>query len=302
MPKPLERLPPLDLLGTFEAVARHSSITKAGDERFVTQSAVSRQIKLLEENLGVDLFERKHRSLQLTEDGRRLYETCADMLQQLRGTVARIRSPGGRQVLSLTTTPGLATLWLIPRLPEFTKTNPHLDLRLDVSLVMHDLKADGFDVAIRYGRANGMQGRPLFRETMLPVCSPQLARDASLALSTPADLRLHTLLQVTVPHTSGVPLEWDPWLQAVGLSDLRPAATVSFTLYDQAIAAAIAGQGVALGRLPLVERLLKAGALIAPFEQAVESPREHSLIVNPESQSKPAVQVFEVWLMHAAQR
>ena len=306
MPKPLERLPPLDLLGTFEAVARHGSVTKAGNERFVTQSAVSRQIKLLEENLGVDLFERKHRSLQLTEDGRRLYETCAEMLQQLHGTVKRIRSPDARQSLSLTTTPGLATLWLIPRLPRFTQAHPGLDLRLDTSLAPQDLKAEGFDVAIRYGRANalqGAQGVPLFRETMQPVCSPRLTGDDSLPLATPADLHLHTLLQVSVPHTSSVPLEWDPWLQAVDLAGLRPAATLSFTLYDQAIAAAIAGQGVALGRLPLVEHLLRSGALVAPFDRAVASPREHVLIVNPESRPKPAVQAFEAWLLHeAAQR
>jgi len=303
MPRQAERLPPLDLLGTFEAVARHGSITKAGDERFVTQSAVSRQIKLLEENLGVDLFERKHRSLQLTDDGRRLYETCAEMLLHLRGTVKQIRSPGARQALSLTTTPGLATLWLIPRLPRFTQNHPGLDLRLDTSLVTQDLKAEGFDVAIRYGRVSalqGAQGLPLFRETMLPVCSPQRARGSSLPLATPADLRLHTLLQVSVPHTSSVPLEWDPWLQAVDLAGLRPAATLSFTLYDQAIAAAIAGQGVALGRMPLIEHLLHSGALVAPFDRAVASPREHVLIVNPESRANPAVQAFEAWLLREA--
>ena len=231
------------------------------------------------------------------------YERAANGLQVAnRGTVTRIRSPGGRQVLSLTTTPGFATLWLIPRLPEFTRVNPGLDLRLDVSLVTQDLKADGYDIAIRYGRADGVRGRPFFRETMVPVCAPQLAGDDSLPLATPADLRLHTLLQVAVPHTSSVPLEWDPWLQAVGLADLRPAATVSFAFYDQAVAAAIAGQGVALGRLPLVDHLLQSGALVAPLEQAVKSPREHFLIVNPESRSRPEVQAFEAWLLRNARR
>ncbi len=209
MQKNPARLPPLDLLGTFEAAARHLSFTKAGAERFLTQSAISRQIRTLEDELGVTLFRRKHRALALTDDGRRLHETCTTVLAQLRDTVFRIRAPDTRQVLALTTTPGLASLWLIPRLRLFTRAHPGIDVRIDATFDRRELAADGFDLAIRYGRVNAPYGAQLFRESMLPVCSPRLTRDKKRPLTAPADLRLHTLLQVPVPASSSMPLEWD---------------------------------------------------------------------------------------------
>ena len=139
------RLPPLDLLAAFESAARHLSFTRAANERFVTQSAMSRQIQALEQDLGVALFRRHHRALTLTDDGQRLHAACAAVLAHLRDTVAQIRAPQRREVLSLTTTPGLASLWLIPRLPRFTRTHPGIDVRLDTSLEWRDLRADGFD-------------------------------------------------------------------------------------------------------------------------------------------------------------
>jgi DNA-binding transcriptional LysR family regulator len=295
-----QRLPPLDLLAAFESAGRHLSFTKAGEERFVTQSAISRQIRALEEELGVSLFRRGHRALALTEDGRRLLETCASVFAQLRGTMERIRAPGKRQGLALTTTPGLASLWLIPRLPSFTRKHPGIDVRIDASYERHALTADGFDVAIRYGRANETQGTPLFRESTLPVCSPRLLRDKSRPLAMPSDLRLHTLLQVTIPPRSRMPFEWESWLPAAGLSGLRPASTLSFSNYDEAITAALSGQGVALGRRPLVDSLLKSGKLVAPFKSAVASPRAYVLIIEAGARSRPEVRAFERWLLAQA--
>lgn len=300
MQKHPARLPPLDLLATFEAAARHLSFTRAGAERFVTQSAISRQIKALEGDLGVALFRRRHRALALTDDGRRLHETCTEVLAQIRAAVSRIRTPDDRQVLALTTTPGLASLWLIPRLLLFTKAHPGIDVRIDATLRKRELGTDGFDVAIRYGRVSSPVGSPLFRESMLPVCSPRLIRNKSCPLAVPADLHRHTLLQVTVPSGSSMPLEWDPWLQAAGLADLRPAATLSFSNYDEAITAALAGQGVALGRRPLVDSLLKSRKLIAPFKGTVASPRGYFLVIEPGARAKPAVQALKLWLLDQA--
>jgi LysR family glycine cleavage system transcriptional activator len=297
MRKSPERLPPLDLLGAFEAAARHLSFTKAGTERFVTQSAISRQIIALEEDLGVALFVRRHRSLALTDDGRRLYETCTGMLAQLRSTVAQIRAPATRQVLALTTSPAIASLWLIPRLPLFIAEQPGIDVRIDATVTRRDLAADGFDLSIRAARAGSHIGTPLGGESIQPVCCPQLARDRTRPLKTPSDLRLHTLLQVTIPPATNMPLEWDPWLQAVGLADLRPAATLSFSNYDEAIMAALTGQGVALGRWPLIDSLLKSRKLVAPFKKRVASPRAYFLQVAPAARAKPAVQAFERWLL-----
>jgi len=292
-----QRLPPLDELAAFEAAARHLSFTKAGAERFVTQSAISRQIKVLEGQLGVALFVRRHRALALTEDGQRLYETCSGMLAKLRATVAQIRDPTAQQVLALTTTPGIASLWLIPRLALFTKAHPDIDVRIDATSRRRDLATDGFDLAIRYGRVGAPYGTPLGGESMQPVCVPQLIRDKTRPLTTPADLRLHTLLEVVIPPATNMPLEWDPWLQAVGLADLRPAARLSFSNYDEAITAALTGQGVALGRRPLIDSFLKSRKLVAPFKERMASPRAYFLIVEPGARAKPAVQAFESWLL-----
>ena len=297
MRKSPDHLPSLDLLATFEAAARHLSFTKAGEERFVTQSAISRQIKALEEDLGVALFHRRHRELALTDDGRRLQETFASVLAQLRGTLARIRAPDAREVLSLTTTPGVASLWLIPRLALFTRAYPGVDVRLDATLGRRDLAAEGFDLAIRYARVGAAHGTPLGRESMQPVCSPGLARDKTRPLTAPADLRLHTLLQVVIPPGTNMPFEWDPWLQAVGLAELQPAATLSFSNYDEAITAALDGQGVALGRRPLIDSLLKSRKLVAPFKATIASPRAYFLVVAPGARARPAVQAFERWLL-----
>lgn len=296
-----QRLPPLDLLASFEAAARHLSFTRAGSERFITQSAMSRQIRALEDELGVALFRRGHRALALTEPGQRLYASCAEVLAQLRSTVAQIRTPARREVLSLSTTPGMASLWLIPRLPSFTQAHPGVDVRLDASLALRDLRGDGFDLAIRYVPLGHTQGTPLFTEAMQPVCAPALRRrGARPPLRTPADLAAHTLLQITPNPGAGMPLEWQPWLQAVGLGDLEPAATLSFNSYSEVIAAALSGQGVALGRRPLIDALLAQRRLVAPFRDATASMRAYHVVVEPAARAKPAVRALEQWLLAQA--
>lgn len=297
MPRDPSRLPPLDLLAAFESAARHLSFTRAGAERYITQSAMSRQIRALEDELGVALFRRGHRTLALTEEGERLYAVCTRILEQLHETVAAIRSR--REVLALTTTPGLAALWLIPRLPSFTREHPGIDVRLDASLERRALRVDGFDLAVRYGRVGATEGTQLFSEAMQPVCSPALVA-AGPPLHTPGDLAQHTLLRLHPGAQPGMPLEWEPWLQAVGLAGLQPAATLSFSSYSEAIAAALAGQGVALGRRPIVDALLASGRLVAPFADATASTRAYFLVVEPGSRGKPAVQALERWLLAQA--
>lgn len=298
MPKPTDRLPPLDLLVTFEAAARQLSFTRAGAERFLTQSAVSRQVRALEEDLGVALFRRGHRRIELTEPGRRLHAACTEVIGSLRRTVATIRAPAQREALALTTTPGFASLWLIPRLADFTREHPGIDVRLDASFETRELRADGFDLAIRYGRPGHVEGRQVFAEAIQPVCSPKLLKQAPLAR--PADLRRHVLLQVLSQGPAGMPVEWGPWLQAAGLPDLQPRATLSFSGYGEAIAAAVAGQGVALGRRPLVDALLKRRQLVAPFAGTTASSRAYFLLVDAAARERPAVRAFERWLLGQA--
>lgn len=302
MQKPVDRLPPLDLIASFEAAARHLSFTKAAAERFVTQSAISRQMRALEDELGVALFARKHRALALTADGQRLLVACTAALGTLRGAMRELRAPQQREVLALTTTPGFAALWLIPRLTAFTRAHPGIDVRLDATLDNRNLAADGFDLAIRYAPVGATGGRQLFAEAMLPVCSPKLQQESGQPLREPADLAHHTLLHMTFDGSEpgAMPVEWEPWLTAWGLADLRPAARLSFTNYTDAIAAAIAGQGVALGRRPLVDALLESGQLVAPFGGLLASPRAYRLIIDAAARARPAVKAFERWLIAQA--
>ncbi len=293
-----ERMPPLDLLASFEACARHLSFTKAAAERFVTQSAMSRQMRSLEDELGAALFKRQHRSLVLTAEGQRLLAASAQALGTLRAAVREIRAPRHRDGLALTTTPGFAALWLIPRLTDFTRQHPGIDVRLDATFDNRNLAADGFDLAIRFAAVGKLSGGvPLFEESLQPVCSPRLVSESAQPLREPSDLAHHALLHIEMDNDVGfAPAEWEPWLNAVGLADLQPSARLSFTNYAEAIAAALAGQGVAMGRRPLVDALLESGQLIAPFKGSAASARAYFVVVDAASRVRPAVRAFEQWL------
>lgn len=294
------RLPPLDLLVSFEAVARRRSITQGAAERFITQSAMSRQIQALEEALGTPLFQRRHRALALTDAGQRLLATSGDVLAQLRETVAAIRAPQTRALLAVTTTPSFAALWLIPRLAGFTRDHPGVDVRLDASFERRELAREGFDLAVRYGPVATAEGERLFGETVVPVCSPALLRRRDAPLTAPADLARHTLLQVSASPGIGMPVEWESWLQALGLTALQPQARLSFSNYNEAIAAALAGQGVALGRRPLIDALLKKRQLVVPFGQATDTSRAYYLVVAPAAARRPEAQALAAWLRTVA--
>jgi len=296
MRKDLDRLPPLDLLLAFEAAARHLSFTRAADERFVTQSAISRQIRSLEDDLGVELFARGHRALALTPPGQKLLLACQGMLAQLRRTVSSIRAPNAREVLALSTTPSFASYWLIPRLHSFTQANPGVDVRLDASYEVRDLQGEGFDIAVRYQRANAADGERLFNETMLPVCAPSLRRSKDMPLKVPADLRHHTLLEVEGMPGTGAPVEWNSWLQANGVPDLEPRSKLTFSSYNEVVAAALAGQGVGLGRRPLLDALLRAKQLVAPFGDARETAKAYFILTDAAARTRPAVRALEDWL------
>src|SRR5258706_6299944 len=196
-------LPALDLLLGFEAAARHLSFTKAGEELHLTQSAVSRQIKDLEEQLGAPLFQRRHRALALTDAGQQFYASAAQVLATMRTATERLRTQAGRlQPLSVTTTHSFAALWLIPRLASFTRTHPGIDVRITADTRVQDLERDGLDVAIRHGPASlaGPNAERLFGERVFPVCSPKLLKDKSRPLRVPADLKNHVLLQYDDPE------------------------------------------------------------------------------------------------------
>lgn len=296
-----QRLPPLEPLVVFEAAARLLSFTRAGAERHLTQSAVSRQIASLEANLGVLLFKRRHRALELTDDGHRLAQAVTQALAGLREAVADIRAPKRREVLSLTTTPGLASLWLIPRLAGFISQHPGVDVRIDATLELRQMAAEGFHVAVRYCSLESTTGVPLFAETVQPVCSPALLKaPGARPLKRPEDLAHHTVLQISAPLGSGMPLEWQTWFQSVGAPHVEPAAIISFNSYDVAINAALAGQGVVLGRLPLIEDLMKRRQLVAPFKSLTASSYGYAVVVEPGARRQASVQALAAWLVDQA--
>ena len=295
-------LPPLNQLEAFEAAARHLSFTRAADELALTQSAVSRQVAALEDFFGVPLFQRLHRALRLSAEGQQLQRAVVDVLQQLHQVSTSLRGETRLKTVVVTTTVGFAGLWLIPRLTGFTASRPDVDVRISASNTMANLNRDGVDVAIRYqspdaGVPDALQ---LFGEVVLPVCSPRLLRDAARPLKEPADLRHHCLLHMDMgPGTP--PLEWSLWLRLMGIEDLKSASVMHFSQYDQMIQAAINGQGVALGRLPLMKSLLTQRKLVAPFKKSVASPRGYYVFQSDASRKKPEVGEFLAWLRAEAE-
>jgi LysR family glycine cleavage system transcriptional activator len=295
--------PPLDLLVGFEAAARHLSFTKAGEELFLTQSAVSRQMKELEDQLGVPLFERRHRALALTEAGQQFYAVTAQVITTMRGATERLRAQAGRKrPLSVTTTNSFASLWLIPRLAGFTRTHPGVDVRITADTRVQDLERDGLDVAIRHGPPSlaGPNAVKLMGERVFPVASPKLLK--RLPLKKPADLAHHVLLQYDDPDMRHPWLHWKTWLEVERLSDLRPAGTLLFSGYEQIIPAALEGHGVALGRSPLVGDLVRQGKLVAPFTSTAEPARGYFAIVSKTAVTRPEVADFVAWLKKEAKR
>lgn len=296
MPNRRFDLPPLDRLETFEAAARTLSFTRAAAELSLTQSAVSRAIASLEQRLGFALFERRHRALLLTERGRTLFRATADMLERLNDTVARLRGRGAARALTVTTPLSFASLWLIPRLARFTRAHPEVDVRIAANNEIIDLERSGIEVAIRYAtseRAPG--GAKLFGEEVFPVCSPALVRDRARPITRPEDLARHVLLHID--DAGQAPwLVWEPWFEAAGIRDLKPAGALHFSHYDQLIQAAINGQGVALGRVPLLREQLRSGALVAPFKRGIASPRSYYVMRSARSANSSEVDAFIAWL------
>jgi DNA-binding transcriptional LysR family regulator len=299
MRKDPRRLPNAEFLLTFDAAARHLSFTRAAEERFVTQSAVSRQIRALEDDLGVALFERRHRALALTAEGVQLARACRAAVEQLQQTVGQLRGASLRRVVTITTTPGLAALWLIPRLAGFTSLHPDVDVRIDASFERRDLERDGIEIAIRYGRVDAPSGPLLFEESALPVCSPALLQGGP-PLARPEDLARHTLLRLEDRAAGGPLQEWEPWLTASGVPGLQPRAILTFSNYDAVISAASHGQGVALGRRPLVDDLLREGRLVAPLEGGMATPRAYFVQVRDDARRRREVCGCERWLLAQA--
>jgi LysR family transcriptional regulator, glycine cleavage system transcriptional activator len=295
-------LPHLAFFQGFEAAARTLSFTKAAEELYITQSAVSRQIKALEDNLGLKLFERRPRSLTLTGDGQALYRIATDVLDRLQTAADQLRAETRARQLSITTTTGFASLWLIPRLSSFTALHPDIDVRISATTDALNLERSLIDLAVRYCKPETVPEGAirLFGEEIIPVCNPALLGDKTRPLKRPQDLVHQTLLHFDYAGAESIYMDWGTWLTALSLDGLKFAGALHFSQYEQMIQAAISGQGVALGRQPLVSDLIESGALVAPFKQTLVGSRAYFIIESRLSAGKPQVREFARWLIAEA--
>lgn len=271
MNKPSTRPLSLDFLRSFEAVARRLSFSAAANELFITQPAISRQIKSLEEELGCPLFHRGTRRVELTAAGTTLLRAVEPLLGRLDATVRQIRLAQGRAQISLSTFPSFATLWLMPRLTDFERRHPGIDIRLSATDRLADTDDLELDLLLRHCRPERAPpgAERMFGEVLTPVVSARMAdaiaRGEAPPLREPADLAHHTLVEVEDDTPLGRALAWPAWLAARGLPQLAPRRWYSVNFNHQQIQAVLAGPGVALAWLPMVHDALARGELVEPF-------------------------------------
>lgn len=296
----LRSLPSLDPLKGFEAAARHASFTKAAAELFLTQSAISRQIQTLEQQLGVRLFRREVRRLVLTPEGEVLQRAVSETLQRLADVCAGLKAAPPRPRVTVSAAIGIAALWLVPRLAAFQELEPNLDVLISADNRTVDLAREGIDLALRYVAPDAAPAGAtlLFNEVVFPVASPRIT--ATL----PAVLRAEDLAQLTLlafDNSNLTPwLSWEPWLQGMGLAHAAPKAVLRFNQYDQLIRAAEDGRGLALGRGPLVAQAIAAGRL-APLADARRRMAARAyFLVRGAVGLRPEVERFADWLVAEA--
>lgn len=289
------RLPPLNALVFFEAAARHLSFTRAADSLHVTQAAVSHQIKALEEWLGVPLFHRVGRGqgLALTESGRAYLPRINAALDGIRSATSAVMDSRRQRVLNVATLDSFGLLWLLPRLGRFLRAQPGIDVRILAADLDADALAKGeVNVDIRYGEGDwpGVDVVKFLTESIFPVCSPALVGSGK-PLRSPADLKSHTLLHDVMVT------DWQTWLDAAGIEGVDASRGPGFNHSHLVVAAAISGEGVALGRSALVADAIRKGDLVKPFSLALPCKYAYYVVCSQASLDDPVVRAFRDWLI-----
>ncbi|MCZ7488433.1 transcriptional regulator GcvA [Rhizobium rhizogenes] len=288
-------LPSLKGLQAFEAAARYRSVTLASNELNVTPGAVSLQIRELETRLGVQLFFRKPRSIQLTREGERYYGALRTAFRMMREATAELTARSEITVLTLSCTPTFAIQWLMPRLPAFQQQHPYVDVRISVTNRLVDFSRDDVDLAVRhgFGRYEGLESIRFIDDSTLPVCSPQLLEKYG-SLQEAGDLKAVPLLHDENRN------EWRRWLEAAGASDVDASGGTVFIDSNGALDAAKAGHGIALTRRSLVSRELAEGALIAPFGKDMASTLAYFLVYPRRMLDNPDLVTLIEWMLSQA--
>lgn len=309
-------LPSLKAVRAFEAAARHLSFSRAAEELCVTQGAVSRQIKALEDYLEVQLFRRLTRALELTELGHEYHLSMRDAFDRMEQATLRVANRGDRQVLIVSVLPTFAMRWLIPRLGSFIETHPTIEVRFITSILPVNFANEDIDVAIRVGVVDpeaapeaapridlkmssdwtGVRADRIASDVLVVVCSPEL-RDGDRPIREPDELRHHTLL-----HTTTRSHAWPDWFSAVGLPPIERRSEPSFGHFFMTLQAAAEGRGVAVVPEILIGMELAAGTVVKPFELSAESAGAYFLLCRRHQWDLPKIRAFREWLLDEATR
>ncbi len=305
-------MPPLNALRAFESAARHLSFRRAAEELHVTPAAVSHQIKILEDQIGIQLFRRLTRAVELTAAGRSFLPKLSEAFDGLVQAVNKVRAHEKTGALSVNVPPSFAAKWLMPRLHRFVTAYPDIDIRISASMQLvdtrrqdasygypdeHDRSGD-YDVDIRFGTGKYPKCRvdKLFNVSFTPLCSPNLLTGLR-PLKKPTDLRYHLLLHDEIPDVSEGWPNWGQWLAAAGVTDVDATRGPHFSHPILGLEAAVDEMGVALGVKELAAYDLAAGRLVAPFDLVMEIDSAYYLVVEESSAESPKVKVFREWLL-----
>ena len=292
------RLPSLSAVRAFEAAARHASFRNAAEELNVTHSAISHQVKALERALGIALFARHARSVELTEEGAILYPIVRDSFDRIDDGIALLNRRQLQGSLTIQVYVTVAMRWLLPKLSAFTRDNPDIRVAVATSYTDWDFDRDHADAGIVFADpgASDLEVSPLYRGRLFPVCAPSLV-DRPPGISSPADLRHHRILDV---YTA--PGDWPRWLSAAGVDPGETEAErASFDSYILAMEAAASGDGVALANWMFARNEIESGRLVRPFDISIEQPMPLSFVCPWERREEPRIAAFRDWLIHAFQ-
>ena len=297
----MRRLPPLNSIRAFEATARHLSFSKASEELNVTPSAVSQQVKVLEDYLNLKLFKRKNRMILLTDEAQICLPLLTESLDNMAQAIDMIREQSIDKPLTVTVSPTFASRWLMPRLSSFRNEYPDIDVRIDATNDIVDLVNDDIDVGIRFGTGeySGLEAEFLFSQNVIPVCSPKLL-DGKVKLEKPEDLKNHTLLHAHGDYfyVESVQVDWEMWFATMGIENSNARHGLHFSQHNLLIEAAIRGQGVALVGDVVINDELKSRQLVKLFEDKdIPLNLSYYLIHSKIRSNQPRIQAFRQWLL-----
>src|SRR5690554_62677 len=293
----MRALPPLNALRMFEAAARRSSFAGASEELSVTASAVSHQIKTLEEYLGIKLFGRKRRQVELTPLGEQYLLSVRHALDEIEMATHRVVSKQESNVVQISVAPNFLTRWLMPRISRFQELYPEVELQISASIGLLDFNQTSTDMAVYYGEGDwdDIEVHFLRKVTLVPVCSPQLL-NSEFPLEVPEDLRHHTLIYVSKRKW-----EWENWLQLAGVGFSTPKGSLQLSSGQLTTAAAMENLGVALADSVLTSREISSGNLVVPFNIPLDTHRAFYLVYRRNSPLTSGMSAFKEWLMSEMQ-